>query len=68
MLPDTSTEHLIKRVIGLAGDRVICCDAAGRMTVNGQALNEISYLFTEPDGTPIRPSTITLSSLLIASL
>ena len=66
MLPDTSTEHLIKRVIGLAGDRVICCDAAGRLTVNGQALNETSYLFTEPDGTPIRPSTITFDVVVPA--
>jgi signal peptidase I len=58
VLPDTGTEHLIKRVIGIAGDRVICCDGAGRLTVNGQALNEASYLFTEPDGSPIQPSTI----------
>ena len=58
VLPDRGTEHLIKRVIGLGGDRVSCCDAAGRVTVNGQALNEISYLFTEPDGAPIQPSTI----------
>src|SRR4029453_5927997 len=40
VLPDTGTEHLIKRVIGTAGDRVICCDEAGRLTVNSQALNE----------------------------
>ena len=58
VLPDTGTEHLIKRVIGIAGDRVICCDGASRLTVNGQALNEASYLFTEPDGSPIQPSTI----------
>jgi signal peptidase I len=67
VLPDTGTEHLIKRVIGLAGDRVICCDAAGRLTVNGQALNELSYLFTEPDGTPIRPSTITFDVVVPAA-
>lgn len=58
LLPDTSTEHLIKRVVGLGGDRVSCCDTAGRVTVNGQGLNEVSYLFTEPDGGPIQPSTI----------
>ena len=58
VLPDTSTEHLIKRVIGLSGDRVACCDEAGRLTVNGQALNEGSYLFTELDGAPIQPSRI----------
>jgi signal peptidase I len=58
VLPDTSTEHLIKRVIGLPGDRVICCDAADRVMVNGQALDESSYLITDPDGTATEPSAI----------
>jgi signal peptidase I len=35
----------IKRVIGVPGDHVACCDAKGRMTVNGVALNEKSYLY-----------------------
>jgi len=30
----------VKRVIGLPGDRVACCDAAGRLTVNGQPATE----------------------------
>jgi signal peptidase I len=58
VLPDTSTEHLIKRVIGLPGDHVVCCDAAGRLTVNGQALDEASYLGTGPDGVQAQPSAI----------
>jgi signal peptidase I len=36
---------LIKRVIGLPGDHVACCDAQGRVTVNGVPLNEGSYLY-----------------------
>ena len=40
--------HLVKRVIGVGGDRVVCCDPKGRLTVNGHALNEKSYL---PKGT-----------------
>ncbi len=36
---------LIKRVIGLPGDHVACCDAQGRVTVNGVALTEQSYLY-----------------------
>jgi signal peptidase I len=40
--------HLVKRVIGVAGDKVECCDRRGRVTVNGTALNERSYL---PKGT-----------------
>jgi signal peptidase I len=35
----------IKRVIGVPGDHVACCDARGRVTVNGVALNEKSYLY-----------------------
>ena len=36
--------HLVKRVIGVGGDEVKCCDARGRITVNGVPLNEKSYL------------------------
>ena len=36
---------LIKRVIGLPGDHVACCDAQGRVTVNGVPLTEQSYLY-----------------------
>jgi signal peptidase I len=36
---------LIKRVIGLPGDHVACCDALGRVTVNSVPLNERSYLY-----------------------
>jgi signal peptidase I len=32
--------HLIKRVIGLAGDRVECCNALGQISVNGVPLRE----------------------------
>jgi signal peptidase I len=38
-------EDFIKRVIGVPGDRVACCNAAGDVTVNGVALHEQSYLF-----------------------
>jgi len=37
--PD-SDEHLIKRVIGLPGDTVACCDATGSLTVNGVPIDE----------------------------
>jgi signal peptidase I len=36
---------LIKRVIGLPGDTVACCDAQGQVTVNGIPLSEQSYLY-----------------------
>ena len=40
LLPDNSEQHLVKRVIGLPGDHVICCDADGKLTVNGAPLDE----------------------------
>jgi signal peptidase I len=36
--------HLVKRVIGVGGDRVACCDKQGRVTVNGVPLSEKSYV------------------------
>ncbi|WP_085871140.1 MULTISPECIES: signal peptidase I [unclassified Nocardioides] len=35
--------HLVKRVIGVAGDTVKCCDSQGRISVNGQPLDEKDY-------------------------
>lgn len=37
--PD-STQHLVKRVIGIGGDRVICCDADKKLTINGVPITE----------------------------
>lgn len=57
LAPDESAEHLIKRVIGVAGDHVTCCDARGRVTVNGVALDEKSYLYADPaTGKQVEPS------------
>jgi signal peptidase I len=38
----------IKRVIGLPGDKVACCDDRGRITVNGVGMDE-SYVFENSD-------------------
>jgi signal peptidase I len=43
-------EDFIKRVIGVGGDHVFCCDA-GRITVNGKALDE-PYLYRNGAGVP----------------
>ena len=40
----------IKRVIGVPGDHVACCNAQGLVTINGVALHEKSYLY--PGNTP----------------
>lgn len=44
---DISDGKLIKRVIGVAGDTIECCDEAGRLLVDGEALDESAYLAKE---------------------
>jgi signal peptidase I len=53
LLPSDEGGHLIKRIIGLPGDHVVCCDNNKRLTVNGVALTE-PYLFS--GDTPSRES------------
>jgi signal peptidase I len=36
--------HLVKRVIGVAGDTITCCDSRGRISVNGVPLDEKDYI------------------------
>jgi signal peptidase I len=40
LLPSQSEQDFVKRVIGVGGDRVQCCDAEGRLTVNGVPIDE----------------------------
>lgn len=42
-----ANNHLVKRVIGLPGDHVTCCNALGQMSVNGVPLNE-PYVVLSP--------------------
>ncbi|MFD4420274.1 signal peptidase I [Agromyces sp. NPDC058484] len=49
--PD-SNDHLVKRVIGLPGDHVICCNALGQMSVNGVPLDE-PYVALPPGETKV---------------
>lgn len=46
----------IKRVIGLPGDHVVCCNANGQITVNGVPLSEQSYLYpgNQPSAQPFK--------------
>jgi signal peptidase I len=37
--PDSS-QHLVKRVIGVGGDHVVCCDAKGKLQINGKSITE----------------------------
>ncbi|WP_225099273.1 signal peptidase I [Streptomyces sp. CoH27] len=45
LLPSDNEKDLIKRVIGVGGDHVKCCDAQGRITVNGTPLTEGNYIY-----------------------
>ncbi len=40
LMPSASEDHLIKRVIGLPGDHVTCCDPQNRLVVNGIPITE----------------------------
>jgi len=45
LLPPQDEQYLVKRLIGLPGDHVTCCDVQGRLTVNGKVLDESEYLY-----------------------
>lgn len=40
LLPSGGDRDLIKRVVAVGGDTVKCCDSDGKVTVNGEALDE----------------------------
>lgn len=44
ILPNPAKQYLVKRVVGVAGDHVICCTTTGKITVNGKEMNE-PYIF-----------------------
>jgi signal peptidase I len=52
-LPQASEKDLVKRVIAVGGQTVRCCDAQGRVLVDGHPLNE-PYIF-ENDHRPFGP-------------
>lgn len=41
--PD-SDDHLVKRIIGMPDDHVVCCNGVGQITVNGVPIDERAYL------------------------
>ncbi|WP_022891841.1 signal peptidase I [Agromyces subbeticus] len=47
--PD-SNDHLVKRLIGLPGDHIVCCNALGQMSVNDVPLDE-PYIALPPGDT-----------------
>jgi signal peptidase I len=43
VLPASGHEHLVKRVIGLPGDHVVCCEG-GQLVINGERVDESEFL------------------------
>jgi signal peptidase I len=68
LAPAVGEEDLIKRVIGVGGDTVKCCDAKGRVTVNGVPLTE-PYLYPSdlktPSAEPFGPFTVPAGKLWV---
>jgi len=54
-LTQAGERDYIKRVIGVGGDTVSCCDAKGRVTVNGRSISE-PYIF---ENSPLRDAGCT---------
>ena len=61
VLPNPAKQYLVKRVIGVAGDRVICCSKSGKLTINGKQatepyiyagnkVSEMDFNITVPEG------------------
>ena len=45
----TEGEDFIKRVIGVGGDHVVCCDSGQHLVINGQSLDE-PYIYQDGAG------------------
>jgi signal peptidase I len=45
----TEGQDFIKRIIGVGGDHLVCCDDQERLIVNGRSLDE-PYIYTDADG------------------
>jgi signal peptidase I len=61
VLPNPAKQYLVKRVIGMPGDTVICCDDGGALTINGEKAvepyiyagnkpSEVEFNVTIPEG------------------
>jgi signal peptidase I len=40
VLPNPAKQYLVKRVVGVAGDRVVCCGDNGKLSINGVEVSE----------------------------
>ena len=54
--PQWGNEPMVKRVVGVGGDKIACCDKQGRLTVNGTPVDE-PYLLQHGQA-PIPATTV----------
>src|SRR5699024_6369824 len=47
-----SEDHLVKRLIGLPGDHIECCNEVGQLVINGVGVDELDYLLL-PEGSTL---------------
>ena len=61
VLPNPTKQYLVKRVVGVAGDRIVCCTKTGNLTINdvevtepyiyaGNKPSEMKFDVTVPEG------------------
>ena len=61
VLPNPTKQYLVKRVVGVAGDRIVCCTKTGNLTINdveviepyiyaGNKPSEMTFDVTVPKG------------------
>ena len=61
VLPNPTKQYLVKRVVGIAGDRIVCCTKTGNLTINdveviepyiyaGNKPSEMTFDVTVPKG------------------
>jgi signal peptidase I len=61
VLPNPAKQYLVKRVVGVAGDHIVCCTKAGNLTINdvevtepyiyaGNKPSEMKFDVTVPEG------------------
>jgi signal peptidase I len=53
VLPNPAKQFLVKRVIGVAGDHIVCCDTERNLEINGKTTNE-PYIFAGNGGSELK--------------
>ncbi|MEU1628348.1 signal peptidase I [Streptomyces sp. NPDC020096] len=61
--PQWGNEPMVKRVVGVGGDKIACCDKQGRLTVNGVPIDE-PYLLQQGQA-PIPTTTVPRGQLFV---